>query len=54
MRRNTVTTAELAKGYAAYTDADELGRAISAEGRGAVLPTTTVLTTSLHCGATEL
>jgi hypothetical protein len=44
-----MTAAELANGYATYTDADELSRTISTEGRAAALPTTTVLTTSLHC-----
>jgi hypothetical protein len=49
-----MSAVELAKGYDAYTNADELGHAISTEGRGALEPTTTVLTTSLHCGANEL
>lgn len=45
-----MTTAELATGYNAYTDSGELALEIAQGGRAAALPTTTVLTTSLHCG----
>jgi hypothetical protein len=44
-----MTTEELAEGYDAYTDADELGQAVSTEDREAALPTTTVITTTLRC-----
>jgi hypothetical protein len=44
-----MTTEQLAEGYDAYTDAEELGRAVTTEEREAALPTTTVLTTTLRC-----
>jgi len=48
-----MTSAELAAGYSAYTDAEELGQAVTSERCEAALPTTTVLTTTLHCGEDE-
>lgn len=44
-----MSAAQLVAGYSAYTDAEELGRAVS-EPRYAKEPTTTVLTTSVNCG----
>jgi len=44
-----MSPAELAAGYDAYTDTEELCQEIARAGRSA-LPTTTVLTTSRFCG----
>jgi hypothetical protein len=53
-KEDAITTTELAGGYDAYTDAAELGDALLlTEGYARAEPTTTVLTTSLHCGNTE-
>jgi hypothetical protein len=51
---HTATAAELAEAYDSYTDADEIYDAIKHnEAYAQAQPTTTVLTTSVHCGADE-
>lgn len=51
---HTATAAELAEAYDSYTDADEIYDAINNnEAYAQAEPTTTVLTTSMHCGADE-
>ncbi len=50
----TATAAELAEAYDSYTTADEICDAIcNDEAYAQAEPTTTVLTTSMHCGADE-
>ncbi len=44
-----MTSAELAAGYSAYTDAEELGQAVTSDRAVAALPTTTAVTTTLYC-----
>ncbi|MBO0802823.1 MAG: LxmA leader domain family RiPP [Nocardiopsaceae bacterium] len=41
------SAAEIVAGYSTYTDADELGRTEASQPRS--MPTTTVMTTTLHC-----
>jgi hypothetical protein len=48
-----MTTAELAAGYGTYTDEFEVNNALEKEVLNRTLPTTTVLTTSMHCGDIE-
>jgi hypothetical protein len=45
-----MTPAELATGYNAYTDQEELRGEVARQGRSPENFTTTVLTTSLNCG----
>lgn len=45
-----MSPAELAAGFTAYTDTEELRVEIARSGHAATEPTTTVLTTSVHCG----
>lgn len=45
-----MNTQDLIAGYAAYTDASELG--ITADNAPAITPTTTVTTSSAFCAAT--
>jgi hypothetical protein len=49
MEECNMTAEQLAESYDTYTDPDEIGREVTTEEREAALPTTTVLTTSLHC-----
>jgi hypothetical protein len=52
-KEDAITTTELAAGYDTYTHADELSDTLVTEAYAQAEPTTTVLTTSLHCGNTE-
>jgi hypothetical protein len=48
-----MTTAELAEEYGTYTDEHELNNMLVTDGLNRMMPTTTVLTTSMHCGNIE-
>lgn len=48
-----MTTAELAAEYGTYTDEFEVNNALETEMLNRLEPTTTVLTTSMHCGDIE-
>lgn len=51
---HTATAAELAEAYDSYTNADEIHDAIhNHDAYAQAEPTTTVLTTSVYCGADE-
>lgn len=52
-KEDAITAAELAEAYDAYTDAAEICDALVTETHAQAEPTTTVLTTSIHCGHTE-
>jgi hypothetical protein len=47
------TTTELAAEYTTYIDEAELNNALETAVLNRTLPTTTVLTTSMHCGDIE-
>ena len=48
-----MTTAQLAAEYGTYTDEFEVNNALETQVLNRTQPTTTVLTTSMHCGDIE-
>lgn len=48
-----MTTAQLAEGYSTYINRFEVNNALETEVLNRTEPTTTVLTTSMHCGDIE-